>query len=188
MATNRIYRDTEHAMLGGVCAGIANRFDTDPTLVRIATIIIAIATAAIPVALIYLVLWIIVPAGHEEAAHRPSRDELAEELRDASSRVTEAARILGRSAKQAASEINELQRRPTAPPPVGDEAAGAQAVNEDVLSGGAQPPQDESRPSQPSAAPPSSSVPPHLQAPPPPPPTNPPGDSGSGEEQRPPQP
>jgi len=37
MANNRLVRDKEHAMLGGVCAGIANRFDLDRTIVRIAT-------------------------------------------------------------------------------------------------------------------------------------------------------
>ena len=32
----RLYRDVQHHKLGGVCAGIANYFDIDPTLVRLA--------------------------------------------------------------------------------------------------------------------------------------------------------
>jgi len=122
-------------MLGGVCAGIANRFDLDPTLVRVAAIAIAVVTAALPVALVYIALWIIMPAGSEAATKRPSRGELTEEFKTAGSRVTEAGRIVGRAARQAADEISSLQNRPVAPPPVGDEAAGAQSVNEDVLSG-----------------------------------------------------
>ena len=31
----RLYRDTQNGMLCGVCAGIANYFDIDPTLVRL---------------------------------------------------------------------------------------------------------------------------------------------------------
>lgn len=32
----RLYRDLQHGKLGGVCAGVANYFDTDPTWVRLA--------------------------------------------------------------------------------------------------------------------------------------------------------
>lgn len=34
----RLYRDVQHHKLGGVCAGIANYFDIDPSLVRLAAI------------------------------------------------------------------------------------------------------------------------------------------------------
>lgn len=139
MATNRLYRDKEHAMLGGVCAGLANRFDVDPTLVRVGAIALAIVTAALPVALVYIALWIVMPAGSEASTKRPSKDELTEEFRSAGNRVTEAGRIVGRAAKQAAGEISSLQNRPVAPPPVGEDSAGAQSVNEDVLSGEAPP-------------------------------------------------
>ena len=123
-------------MLGGVCAGIGNRFDLDPTLIRVVALLLAMITLGTTL-IIYLVLWIIVPgapaAGADDTPHRSSRGELTEEFRDAGGRLTQAGRIVGRAAKQAASELNDLQRRPVAPPPVGDEARGAQAVNEDVL-------------------------------------------------------
>jgi len=133
MATNRLYRDKEHGMLGGVCAGIANRFDVDPTLVRVAVIGAAFLTVGTTV-LLYLAAWIIMPASADAPAMRPSKDQLTEEIRDAGGRVTEAGRILARSARQAADEISALQRRPAAAPPVGDEASGAQAVNDDTRS------------------------------------------------------
>jgi phage shock protein PspC (stress-responsive transcriptional regulator) len=41
----RLYRDVQHNKLGGVCAGIANYFDTDPTWIRL-------------IALIPLILWL----------------------------------------------------------------------------------------------------------------------------------
>ncbi len=43
----RLTRDTD-GMLGGVCAGIAEYFDLDPTLVRLAYILISIFSAAFP--------------------------------------------------------------------------------------------------------------------------------------------
>jgi phage shock protein PspC (stress-responsive transcriptional regulator) len=56
----KLYRDIEHAYIGGVCAGIAAYLDTDPTWVRIvfvALIFIGMGSI-IP---IYLLLWLIVP-------------------------------------------------------------------------------------------------------------------------------
>ena len=114
-------------MLGGVCAGIAKRFDTDPTLVRVIVIAAAVLTLGTTV-LLYLAAWIIMPAGPEAPMARPSRDQLTNEVRDASGRVTEAGRILGRAARQAADEISALRARPAASPP----AADAPSTSEDT--------------------------------------------------------
>ena len=114
-------------MLGGVCAGIAKRFDTDPTLVRVIVIAAAVLTLGTTV-LLYLAAWIIMPAGPEAPMARPSRDQLTNEVRDASGRVTEAGRILGRAARQAADEISALRARPAASPP----AADASSMSEDT--------------------------------------------------------
>jgi phage shock protein C len=59
MTEKRLYRSREHAMLGGVCAGIAEYFDTDPSLVRLATVIMFFA-GGIGI-LAYIVAWIIIP-------------------------------------------------------------------------------------------------------------------------------
>lgn len=48
-------------MLGGVCAGIAEYFDLDPTLVRIAYLVISVISAAFPGLLVYIILWIMIP-------------------------------------------------------------------------------------------------------------------------------
>ncbi len=57
----RLYRASEkNSMVGGVCAGIADYFDIDPTLVRLFWVVfVAIGFGAGFLA--YLVLWIIVP-------------------------------------------------------------------------------------------------------------------------------
>ncbi|WP_436517656.1 PspC domain-containing protein [Ekhidna sp. To15] len=58
--TKRLFRSQDR-MLGGVCAGIAEYIGWDPTLVRIAYIVLSIVSAAFPGLLVYLILWIIIP-------------------------------------------------------------------------------------------------------------------------------
>ncbi|MGL5865262.1 MAG: PspC domain-containing protein [Dermatophilaceae bacterium] len=52
-------RDTERRWFGGVCAGVARRFDVDPVLIRAAAIVLAFL-GGVGIAL-YLVLWLILP-------------------------------------------------------------------------------------------------------------------------------
>lgn len=56
----RLFRSSDR-MLGGVCAGLAEYFDLDPTLVRIGYLVLSIISAAFPGLLVYIILWIIVP-------------------------------------------------------------------------------------------------------------------------------
>jgi phage shock protein PspC (stress-responsive transcriptional regulator) len=48
-------------MLAGVCGGLAEWLGWDPTLVRIAYVIVSIISAAFPGILVYVVLWIVMP-------------------------------------------------------------------------------------------------------------------------------
>jgi phage shock protein PspC (stress-responsive transcriptional regulator) len=45
--------------IGGVCAGLANYFDIDPTIMRVLFVVIFFAGGASLLA--YLIMWIIVP-------------------------------------------------------------------------------------------------------------------------------
>lgn len=54
----RLFRDEENAVLGGVCAGIANYFGIDPVVVRIIFAIMLFAGFGF---LLYLILWVAVP-------------------------------------------------------------------------------------------------------------------------------
>ena len=56
----RLFRSNDR-MLGGVCAGIADYFDLDPTLIRIGYLVLSILSAAFPGLLVYIILWIIIP-------------------------------------------------------------------------------------------------------------------------------
>jgi phage shock protein PspC (stress-responsive transcriptional regulator) len=55
----RLVRRPRKGPLGGVCAGVAKYFDVDPTLVRIAAVVLAFMGPGIPA---YLIAWVFVPA------------------------------------------------------------------------------------------------------------------------------
>lgn len=46
-------------MIGGVCAGIANYFDIDPTIVRLLTVALLFAGGTVIIA--YIIAWIVMP-------------------------------------------------------------------------------------------------------------------------------
>jgi len=54
----RLTRSREK-MIAGVCGGLANYFDIDPTIIRILFVVIAFAGGASLLA--YLIMWVIVP-------------------------------------------------------------------------------------------------------------------------------
>ncbi|MBQ3632106.1 MAG: PspC domain-containing protein [Prevotella sp.] len=55
----KLYRSNDR-ILGGVCAGIAEYFDFDPTLVRVAYVLLTLCTAFSGL-LAYIILWIVMP-------------------------------------------------------------------------------------------------------------------------------
>ncbi|NPE26933.1 PspC domain-containing protein [Methanococcoides sp. SA1] len=56
----RLYRAAEKdSMIGGVCAGIAEYFDVDPTIVRLLWVLFVFGWGTGLLA--YLILWVIVP-------------------------------------------------------------------------------------------------------------------------------
>lgn len=59
----RFTRSREDRMIAGVCGGIAEYFDMDPTLVRVGYVLISFLLAAFPGFIVYVVLWLVVPEG-----------------------------------------------------------------------------------------------------------------------------
>jgi phage shock protein C len=65
----RLYRSSEHRLIAGVVAGIAEYFDHDPTLWRLGVILGFLFTGLMPGLLLYLVAWIIVPLNTAPKVH-----------------------------------------------------------------------------------------------------------------------
>lgn len=57
----KLYRSRMNKMVFGVCGGIAEYFELDPTIVRLGTVLISIFSAGVPVLLIYILAGIIMP-------------------------------------------------------------------------------------------------------------------------------
>jgi len=57
----RLYRSNKNRMIAGICGGIGEYFDIDPTLVRVIYIIVSVFSVAFPGILVYLILWVIIP-------------------------------------------------------------------------------------------------------------------------------
>jgi len=57
----RLYLSSTDKKLAGVCGGIAEYMDMDPTIVRLLTVLLALITAVVPFSLAYVIAWIIVP-------------------------------------------------------------------------------------------------------------------------------
>lgn len=56
----RLYRSNTSRMLGGVCGGMGEYFDVDPTVVRVIAVILGLASAGWAI-IAYIIGWIIIP-------------------------------------------------------------------------------------------------------------------------------
>ncbi|MFZ2149807.1 MAG: PspC domain-containing protein [Minisyncoccia bacterium] len=57
----RLYKSDTNKVFAGVIGGVGEYFDMDPTLLRLAYLLIAILTAFVPALIGYLIAVIIVP-------------------------------------------------------------------------------------------------------------------------------
>ena len=56
----RLYR-SPNRIVAGVCGGIAEYFDIDPTLIRVVYVILSLFSVAFPGLLLYIILMILIP-------------------------------------------------------------------------------------------------------------------------------
>lgn len=59
----KLMRSSKDQKIGGVCAGVANYFDIDPTIVRVVWGVLAFCYGAGILA--YLILWAVAPVSSE---------------------------------------------------------------------------------------------------------------------------
>jgi phage shock protein C len=60
-SANPLRRSRRSRVLGGVCGGLAEWLGWRPTLVRILYVTVSICSAAFPGALVYVILWLVMP-------------------------------------------------------------------------------------------------------------------------------
>jgi phage shock protein C len=60
----RLFRSKNEKVLAGICGGVAQYFDIDPVIVRIAAVFLALLSFGV-FAFIYLIAWVVVPEGKQ---------------------------------------------------------------------------------------------------------------------------
>ena len=57
-----VLKKSKNRIIAGVCGGIAEWLGWNPTLVRIAYVVVSIVSAAFPGIIVYIALWILMPS------------------------------------------------------------------------------------------------------------------------------
>ena len=74
METNKIYRIINQSVIGGVAAGFAHHFQIDKVLVRILFVLAFFFTAGVPVTVVYIILWAVLPKAIKETKDEDDKD------------------------------------------------------------------------------------------------------------------
>ncbi|MGC8778114.1 MAG: PspC domain-containing protein [Candidatus Caldatribacteriaceae bacterium] len=75
----KLYRSRKERILGGVCGGIAEYLETDPTIVRLVAVLLILLAGSAIVA--YLIAWILIPEKPKEGEEQlePPREHPEQE-------------------------------------------------------------------------------------------------------------
>jgi phage shock protein C len=126
---DRLYRSERDRMIAGVCGGLAEHLDVDPTLVRIAFVALAFIHGV--GIILYLVMAIVVP--RESTAHMTAREA-----------VRAAAREYGEEARRAVAEVrgqgNVAESKTTSEEGEAPPGAGGEPPLNGGTAGAAEPP------------------------------------------------
>ena len=57
----QLHRSRSDKILGGVCAGLARQFQMDPSIARVVAAVIVFVTGVFPGAVVYVILWAVLP-------------------------------------------------------------------------------------------------------------------------------
>ena len=71
--TKKLYRSNKNKILGGVCGGLGEYFDIDPTLIRLLWVVVVLMGGS--GVLIYIIFWIILPEGENNEKEVKSEKE-----------------------------------------------------------------------------------------------------------------
>ena len=66
----RLHRSLKDKKIAGICGGMAEVYDLDPTLIRLGLVFLGIATGILPLLFNYIVGWIIIPKAADTEEQR----------------------------------------------------------------------------------------------------------------------
>ena len=62
----KLYRSATNQKIAGICGGLAEIYNVDANLVRLAVVFLGLVTQVVPVVVTYLVAWMLLPEGPSE--------------------------------------------------------------------------------------------------------------------------
>ena len=62
----RLYRSGTDKKIAGICGGLAEAYSTDANLIRMTFVFVGLATGVFPLAIAYIVGWVLLPLGRAE--------------------------------------------------------------------------------------------------------------------------
>ena len=71
----KLHLSRENKKIAGVCGGIGEYFDVDPTLLRLVWVLVVIFTGIVPGVIIYIIAWAIMPKAPEQVVHDHKEEE-----------------------------------------------------------------------------------------------------------------
>jgi phage shock protein C len=114
----KLYRSHTNMMVAGVCGGVAEYFDIDPTLVRIGAVLLAWVTSGAGV-LLYLAMAFIIPKAPGAPRTTAGSDPLATPVKEPAARAMEEpvplAEMEAEPAPFSTQEIAELEQESAEP-------------------------------------------------------------------------
>ncbi|GAB4193295.1 MAG: PspC domain-containing protein [Simkaniaceae bacterium] len=69
----KLYRCRWDKKIAGVCGGLGQYFQVDPTIIRLVAVFLCILTGLLPILLIYLILWLVMPIGPRAYVKNPAK-------------------------------------------------------------------------------------------------------------------
>jgi phage shock protein C len=69
MVMKKLFRSKSDAKVAGICGGIGEMLNVDPTLVRLIAVLLALLTVILPFVVVYIIGWIIVPERAAQNTH-----------------------------------------------------------------------------------------------------------------------
>ena len=57
----RLYKSRTDRKIAGICGGLGEYMDVDPTVIRLATLLVMLMSAIIPMLIVYIIGWIVIP-------------------------------------------------------------------------------------------------------------------------------
>ena len=70
----RLYRSKKEQMLGGICGGLAEYIEVDPSIIRLVFVVLIVLSWGLFL-LVYITAWIIVPVSPEESMSQTTSTE-----------------------------------------------------------------------------------------------------------------